>query len=141
LHAKPHAPLAQVASALATDVVQATALPHSPVESHVSTPLPAHCVAPGVHTPVQAPPTHAWLTQGAAVPHEPVEVHVSTALLLGSHCVVPGAQTSLIAPHTSELRAEQPLSQALAFWPAVQFVVQELAFLHAVQFVVQELAF
>ena len=225
MHTKPHAPLVQVAPALATDVVQATALPHAPVEPHVSALSPEHCVAPGAQTPVQAPPTHAWLmqaaavphepvevhvstplllgshrvapgtqtppqlvptqasahvvgaahsplvvqvscwvslvhcvapgaqtpvqappthallTQAAAVPHEPVEVHVSTPLLLGSHCVVPGAQTSMIAPHTLALSTEQPLLQALALWPAVQFAVQELAFSHAVQFAVQELAF
>jgi hypothetical protein len=40
--------------------VHASADPQFPVELHVWTALPTHCVAPGVHTPVlvHAPPTH-----------------------------------------------------------------------------------
>jgi hypothetical protein len=51
VHAKPHVPLEQVAEAFGTDVVQATGLLHWPVELQVWTPLPEHCVAPGVQTP------------------------------------------------------------------------------------------
>ena len=47
-----------------------TALPHWPLALHVSTALePEHCVAPGVHTPVHAPATHAWLTHATGLPH------------------------------------------------------------------------
>jgi hypothetical protein len=31
-------------------VAHASKLPHCPQPSHVSTPVPAHCVTPGVHT-------------------------------------------------------------------------------------------
>jgi hypothetical protein len=41
---------------LATVVVQTVPAPHWPFEPHVSTLLPEHCVAPGVQTPVHAPP-------------------------------------------------------------------------------------
>lgn len=39
----------------------ALAMPHVPVELHVSTPLPEHWDWPGPHTPVQVPPTHVVL--------------------------------------------------------------------------------
>jgi hypothetical protein len=42
--------------------------------------LPEHWVDPGVHTPAQAPLTHAWLVQVLGLPHVPLEVHVWTAL-------------------------------------------------------------
>jgi len=134
---EPRAPLAHAW------LLHATAGPHCPSVPHVSTPLlfGSQRVASGAHTPMQAPPTQAWLTQAAAVPHAPSEVHVSTPLLFGSHFVVPGAQTRMIAPHTLGSSTEQPLLQALAFLPAVQYSVQELALSHAVQFVVQALAF
>jgi hypothetical protein len=41
-----------------------------PLASHVRTPLPEHCAAPGVQTPEHAPDTHAAL----------VHAHVCTAL-------------------------------------------------------------
>jgi hypothetical protein len=43
------------------ELLQVTELPHVPAEVHVCTPLPEeeHCVAPGVHTPWQAPLTQA----------------------------------------------------------------------------------
>jgi hypothetical protein len=44
--------------------------------SHVLTPLPEHCVLPGVQTPVHAPDTHAWFVQDAALTHVPAELHV-----------------------------------------------------------------
>jgi hypothetical protein len=44
LHVKVHAPALQVAVALATPVVQATAEPHAPLALQVSTPLPEQVV-------------------------------------------------------------------------------------------------
>jgi rubredoxin len=38
--------------------VHATAIPHCPVASHVSTPPAAQRVDPGVQTPLHAPPMH-----------------------------------------------------------------------------------
>jgi hypothetical protein len=40
--------------------VHAVALPQFPVESHVSTALPEHVVAPGVHEPAQLPAVHTF---------------------------------------------------------------------------------
>ena len=51
MHAYPQVPAEQVADAFGTVVVHAEALPHCPVELHVSTPVPEHRVAPGVQTP------------------------------------------------------------------------------------------
>ena len=45
------------------------AVPHCPLASQVCTPLPEHWVAPGEHTPVQTPETHAVLVQ-ATVPDQ-----------------------------------------------------------------------
>jgi hypothetical protein len=39
--------------------VQAAAVFQVPAALHVCTPLPEHCVAPGAHTPVHDPITHA----------------------------------------------------------------------------------
>jgi hypothetical protein len=71
---------------------------HTPLPLHVCTPLPKHCVAPGVHTPVHAPDTHAEDTQALALPHCPDELHVSTLLPL--HRAAPGAQTPVHVPLT-----------------------------------------
>jgi hypothetical protein len=62
------------------ELVQATAVPQAPAAVHVWTPLPEHCTAPGVQTPVQAPLTHAWLLHATAVPQAPAAVQVSTPL-------------------------------------------------------------
>jgi hypothetical protein len=51
-------------------------------------PLPEHCIAPGVHIPVQAPAVHAWLEHGVAGPHAPLLLHVCTPF--PEHCVAPG---------------------------------------------------
>jgi hypothetical protein len=64
----------------------------------VRKPLPEHCVAPGVHTPVQAPETHAALVQAWAVPQLPVVSQVCTAS--PEHRVWPGVQTPVHAPLT-----------------------------------------
>jgi hypothetical protein len=63
---------------------QATGLGHCPFPPHVCRPLPEHCLSPGAHLPVHAPPTHAWLLHGTAVPQPPVVVQVCTPLL--EHC-------------------------------------------------------
>jgi hypothetical protein len=47
----------------------------------VWTPLPEHCVAPGVQEPVQALLTHAWLVQATGEPQLPVPSHVCTLAL------------------------------------------------------------
>ena len=55
MHAYPQVPPQHVGEALGTVVVHARGLLHWPVELHVCTPLPEHCVAPGVHTPAHWP--------------------------------------------------------------------------------------
>jgi hypothetical protein len=62
------------------DRVHAAAVPHMPVELHVCTPLPEHCVPPGVHDPEHAPFTHAWPVQRAGAPQLPVLSQVCTPL-------------------------------------------------------------
>lgn len=61
--------------------------------------MPEHCVEFGVHTPVQAPDTHAEAVQAAPAPHCPALVHVCTSLL-EPHFTAPGAQTPVQAPET-----------------------------------------
>ena len=55
-------------------------------------------MVPGVHRPVQAPPTQAEETQVAGAPQVPVASHVSIPLL--EHCLAPGAQDPVHAPLT-----------------------------------------
>ena len=70
-----------------------------PVPSQVCTAaLPEHCVAPGVHDPVHAPPEHAALLQATGEPQAPVPLHVSTPLPL--HIVDPGAHDPVHDPPT-----------------------------------------
>jgi hypothetical protein len=57
-----------------------------------------HCAAPGVHTPEQAPLTHAWLVHVAGFPHWPLVLHVSTPLF--EHCTAPGVHVPEQAPLT-----------------------------------------
>lgn len=79
--------------------MQLTAAPHMPVPSQVCTAaLPEHCVAPGVHDPVQEPPEHAALLQATGAPHAPVPLHVSTPLPL--HIVAPGEHDPVHEPPT-----------------------------------------
>jgi hypothetical protein len=71
--------------------VHGTAAPNCPLAPHVSTPLSEHCVAPGVHEPVQMPALH---TPGQAAPlfcHAPVVSHVCGCC--PEHCSHPGTQT------------------------------------------------
>jgi hypothetical protein len=81
-------------------LVQATAVPHWPVGSHVCTPLPEHCAWPGPHTPVHAPETQVVLAlQGLGVFCQvPLAVHVCGCWPL--HWVEFGAQTPVHAPET-----------------------------------------
>jgi hypothetical protein len=71
--------------------------PHWPFDWHVWTALPEHWVAPGVHTPVQAPltqePAHA-----VGVLHVPSDWHDSR--LLPEQVVWFGAHTPWQAPET-----------------------------------------
>jgi hypothetical protein len=82
-HTPAHAPSTQAWPA------HGVALPHAPIELHVCTPLPEHCVELGRHTPTQPPAMHAWLPQSAAAPHWPVAKHVCTPL--PAHTVAPAA--------------------------------------------------
>jgi len=72
------------------ELEHATGVPQLPPASHVCTPLPEHCVVPGVQEPVQTPLTHAAL-HDTAVPHRPLLLQVWTAL--PEHWVAPGEHT------------------------------------------------
>ena len=69
-----------------------------PVLSQVLMPLPEHCVAPGVQTPLHAPFTHAELAQACALDQEPVTSHVWTAS--PEQRVVPGVHVPVQVPLT-----------------------------------------
>jgi hypothetical protein len=60
----------------------------------------AHCVAPGVHTPVHCPLTQAWFVQLLTGPQLPLDEHVCTPL--PEHCVAPGVHATQ-APARQEL--------------------------------------
>ena len=76
--------------------VHATGLLHAPPELQVWTPLPEHCVAPGVHAPVHVPPLHA-LAQGAPLLCQaPVQSQVCGCWPL--HCMAPGVQAPVQLP-------------------------------------------
>src|SRR5258708_28095474 len=65
---------------------QATGAPQ-PQPLQVCTPLPEHCVEPGVQPPTQDPPRHdCW--QPHAVVHWPLALQIWT--MAPRHCVVPG---------------------------------------------------
>ena len=78
--------------------VHAAAVPHCPLELHVWTASPEHCVAPGAQIPVHAPETHADAVQVTGAPYCPLALHVSTPL--PEHVVPPGAHTPVQAPET-----------------------------------------
>ena len=84
-----HAPLAHAW------LVQDAGKLHCPLAAHVCTPLPEHCVMPGVHVPAQTPPEHVPV-HGVARPHCPVARQVRTPL--DEHWVAPGEQTPVQAP-------------------------------------------
>jgi hypothetical protein len=86
-----HTPLTHV------EPLQATAVPHVPLDWQVCTPLPEHCTAPGVHTPVQAPAEHTYV-QATGLPNAPLAVQVSTPL--PEHVVWLGAHTPVHVPLT-----------------------------------------
>jgi hypothetical protein len=54
VHIPVHPPLTQAM------LLHATGVPHWPEVLHVCTPLPEHCLAPGLQTPPQLVPTHAY---------------------------------------------------------------------------------
>jgi hypothetical protein len=58
--------------------------------------MPEQVVAPGAHTPVQAPLWQAWFVHGAGALHVPSLAHVSTPF--PEHWVDPGAHTPMHAP-------------------------------------------
>lgn len=79
------------------ELLQATGVPHDPLELHVEMPLFVHCVVPGVHVPPHAVPVQA-LAQVVGDPHWPQPSQVSICVLL-VHCVAPGVQAGVAAPH------------------------------------------
>jgi hypothetical protein len=65
----------------------ATVVPHWPLALHVCTPLPTHCLSPGVHAqqapePLHVPPAHAVPCATGDVPHVSF-VHVAMEQVLG----------------------------------------------------------
>ena len=66
--------------------VHGIGVPQWPVESHVWTASPEHCVAPGVHVPehcappASGPPVQTPFMHGLAVPQVPLAVQVCTPL-------------------------------------------------------------
>lgn len=89
-----HAPLTHA------DETQGVLPPQAPLEEHVSTLLPVHRVAFGVHTPVQLPPTHAWFEHAEPFCQTPPESQVCGVCPL--HCLAPGLHAvQLPAVHTS----------------------------------------
>jgi sulfur dioxygenase len=76
----------------------------------VRTPLPVHCVVPGVQTPVQAPDTQAAFEHACAADHVPVASHVCTAS--PEHRVEPGTHAPVHAPMTHAYGQALPVSQA-----------------------------
>jgi hypothetical protein len=84
----------------------------APVLSQVCGCWPLHRVAPGVHTPVHEPDTHAWLVHADAVPHCPCELQVWTPL--PEHLTAPGVHTPEQAP---EMHAWLEHVTGLPHWP------------------------
>jgi hypothetical protein len=79
--------------------VQLVGGPQSPLALQVwKVELLEHCVAPGTHTPVHAPFTHAEFVHADSGPHAPFESQVCQ--LLPEHRVAPGVQTPAHAPAT-----------------------------------------
>jgi hypothetical protein len=70
--------------------------PHVPSEAQVWTALPTHSALPGVHTPVHAPFTHAWLVHATTALQLPVALQVWTPS--PEHCTAPGAHTPVQLP-------------------------------------------
>jgi hypothetical protein len=87
------------------------------VASQVCTPLPEHRTSPGLHTPVHAPFTQAWLVQAVPAAHAPLALQV---------CTMPPLQRVAPVLHCTHAPPEQtgtPPVQAVGepHWPnAVQ---------------------
>jgi hypothetical protein len=84
-------------------------LPQAPLDEQVSTLLLTHRVAFGVQTPVQFPPTHAWLVQGVVFCQLPPPSQVCGCCPL--HCLAPGV-------HAVQLPAVQTSGHADPFCQA-----------------------
>jgi hypothetical protein len=89
-----HAPVTQA------EATQGFAVPQVPVPEHVCTPLFEHVREPGAQTPVQAPPTQAWLVHAAGTLQSPLGRQVSTPFVLLEHRVAEGSQTPVHVPFT-----------------------------------------
>ncbi len=96
-------------------LLQATSAVHTPLELHLSTPLPdaAHRVVPGVHCPAQAPATHALSLHRVGVPHMP-DTHACVAEL-PEHCTPPAEHGPV---HTPAVQVDPPQSVAAPHWPS-----------------------
>jgi hypothetical protein len=70
--------------------------PQTPPEVHVSTPLPEHCVAPGVHDPAHDPLLQTYWHADPELCHVPVESQVWGCRPL--HWEAPGVQLPLQVP-------------------------------------------
>jgi hypothetical protein len=99
-------------------LLHAVAVPHVPLELHVCTPLPEHCVAFGMQLPVHAPLTHAWLVQAAGLPHAPVGPQVWTPL--PEHCVVPGVHAT--HPPFRQIGVVPEQATGVTHWPLAPHV-------------------
>ncbi len=121
-HDPAHPPLLHTLPPLQTYVQTDPVLPHVPIELHVcgcSGFEGLHWVAPGEHTPEQAPDTQAWLVHATALPQWPVVSQVCTPLLVVEHCVVLGLQTPLHAPPTHAWLVQRAVFPQLPFDPHV----------------------
>ncbi len=76
--------------------MQLTAAPHCPFEPQVWTPLPEHCVLPGEHEPVQAPPLQTLGQSDPLICQVPEPSHVCGCCAL--HCIAPGVHDPVHAP-------------------------------------------
>jgi hypothetical protein len=75
----------------------AAAFCQDPLESHVWTTWPLHCVAPGLQVPEHAPPLHTFV-QMVPLSHAPEALQVSGVRPLQS--LAPGVHTPVHAPPT-----------------------------------------
>jgi hypothetical protein len=92
-----------------------------------------HFVAPGVHCPVHAPPTHAWLLHADGVPQLPAALQVDTAL---------SEPPSAPVAHSVEFGAQTPWHDAVPEGPPHAWLAHVVAVPHvpvAVQVWIEEL--
>ena len=102
--------------------------PRALFDWHVCAPLPEHCWAPGVHTPVHDPPTHAWLLHVPGAFCQGPRSGAARLRLLSAALDLAGRAHALARPgHASSLvrasrcrwsaRGARALSQVCGCWP------------------------